>query len=339
MKKSYFLMAAAAAMFAACSETELVNAVNEAEYQKAIGFDEFLGKSTRGLNTTELDDFHDGFGVWAFKGDAGDVNTLVMDNFKVVENGAGKWVYDGQTGGATGSVAQVLKYWDKLKSYEFYAYAPYNKAVKLVNKDLQIVEGEYAANENLAGTTLSTTPPADVTYTGVGDDDDEKTTDWMVAATVARAKDTNDYSEVQEVFAHTMSRLIVNLKSDIALTVNSVSVNNVYGKGSYANGKWSVNALHEKSVSGAKGAVTGGSVVHYCMEYLLIPSEVEPSFSIEYVVNGDTRILSNAEITGIDKFEAGKAYEVTVTIGNDPIEFTANVTAWGAATTGGVTIN
>ena len=338
MKKSYFLMAAAAAMFAACSETELVNAVNEAEYQKAIGFDEFLGKSTRGLNTTNLEDFHEGFGVWAFKGDAGNVNTLVMDNFNVVEDG-GDWVYDGKTGGATGSVAQVLKYWDKLKSYEFYAYAPYNKAVKLVNKDLQIVEGEYAANENLAGTTLSTTPPTAVTYTGVGDDDDEKTTDWMVAALVERAKDTNDYSEVEEGFAHTMSRLIVNLKSDIPLSVTSVSVNNVYGTGSYANGKWSVDPADQKSVSGANGAVAGGSVIHYCMEYLLIPSEVEPTFSIEYVVNGDTRILSNAEITDIDKFEAGKAYEVTVTIGNAPIEFTANVTAWGAPTTGGVTIN
>lgn len=344
-------MAAAAAMFAACSETDMVNVVNEAETQNAIGFDEFVGKSTRGINTTNLNDYlmtpkTVGFGVWAYKGDAGNVATAVMENYNVAYDGG--WVYSGKTGGTTGDVAQVLKYWDKLKAYEFYAYAPYNMAVTIDAKDIQIAEGEYAANENLVGTTLleATDDNTDALntkkYSGVGATSTTETTDWMIATIPARTAGATDL--VEAPFVHTMSRLIVNLKSttDATLTINSVYVNNVLGKGYFQDGAWVVNAANKKNIAGATGKLVGSSTsssVYYCMEYLVLPSTTAPTFSINYTLNGDTKEVNDVAITSVDEFVAATTYEVTVTIGNDPIAFTAEVKPWDTPKSGSVSIN
>lgn len=332
-------MAAAATMFAACSETDFVNEATVQDVPQAIGFDEFVGKSTRGVNTTTMTDYHESFGVWAYKGDKGSVTTPVMDNYNVVyENSA--WVYAGKTGSKEEG-GQVLKYWDKLKAYEFYAYAPYSNAVTISeSKSITIPEGEYAANQNLVE-TLNTTEPTN-TYTGTGATSETVTTDWMVATVVSREKGVTNI--VEEVFSHTLSRLIVKLKSttDAELTINSVSVNNVYGKGSYNNGAWATSG-NSKSIQGATGKITGSSTTaptYYCMEYLVIPSTTAPTFSINYTLNGDTKVVGPVAITNVESFAAATAYEVTVTIGNDPIQFTAKATAWTTpATAGTVTIN
>lgn len=118
MKKNYFLMAAAAAMFAACSETDMVNAVNEAqvEAQNAISFEAFAGKVTRAeYSNTNLPG---SFAVWGWKTaaaatpdwSAGAI-TQVFDEVVATKDGA---VYD--------YVNKV--YWDKTSTYKFFAVAP-----------------------------------------------------------------------------------------------------------------------------------------------------------------------------------------------------------------------
>ena len=343
MKKNYAMLAFATLMMAACANNDLVDDVVKEEVPQAIGFEEFVGKSTRGINTTNLNDFHDGFGVWAYKGDAGSINTPVMENYNVVYDAGAdtKWIYKGKTGGTNGETVQTLKYWDKLKAYEFYAYAPYNKNVKIVSKDIQITEGQYAANENLAGETLSTTEP-EGTYTGEGNVATNKTTDWMIAAVIPRA--ANETSTVQEAFTHTLSRLIVNLKSTTPenITINTVSVNNVYGTGEFKNNKWSVTAGDEVNIPGATGTLVGKETnpeIHYCMEYLLIPSTKKPTFSINYTINGDTYNVEDVDIEGIDKFLQNTCYELTVTIEVAAIKFSATNSIWATPTDGGVTID
>ena len=116
MKKNYFLMAAAAAMFAACSETDMVNAVNEAqvEAQNAISFEAFAGKATRAeYSNTNLPG---SFAVWGWKTAAATPNwstgaTQVFNKVVATKNGA---VYD---------YANKV-YWDKTSTYKFFAVAP-----------------------------------------------------------------------------------------------------------------------------------------------------------------------------------------------------------------------
>ena len=118
MKKNYFLMAAAAAMFAACSETDMVNAVNEAqvEAQNAISFEAFAGKATRAeYSNTNLPG---SFAVWGWKTAAAatpdwSASAITQVFNEVVATKSGD-VYD---------YANKV-YWDKTSTYKFFAVAP-----------------------------------------------------------------------------------------------------------------------------------------------------------------------------------------------------------------------
>ena len=70
MKKSYFLMAAAAALFAACAETDFVNEATVQDAPKAIGFETFSNKATRHSTATTMNTYHENFGVYGYNDDA-----------------------------------------------------------------------------------------------------------------------------------------------------------------------------------------------------------------------------------------------------------------------------
>ena len=342
MKKSCLLMAAVATMFAACSETELVNEMNVPESNsQAIDFSSFSYKTTRGLNSTALDKYHAaGFGVWAIKG--GD--TQVMANYQVVKDGD-DWVYDGK------GTDQTLKYWDKALGYAFYAYAPYVTSGVSFNAGVVSVDaGEYAANQNLVGDALLEKTPANTaaldakTFSGVGAGSNSATTDWMIASTVTRT--AGDVAKVEEVFSHTMSKVIVILQSTTegaTMDVTEVAINNVYGSGSYKSTTgWDVTAQTPKTINGAKGLIEGDADTpkqYYCMEYLVIPSNNAPTFDIVYTLNGTEYERSGLAINTITKLEPNTIYTITATIGQKPISFTTQVSTWSDKETGDVDIN
>ena len=140
MKKNYLLIAAAAAMFAACSDTDTFKGSIENNETEIIGFQTYHGKSTRAAvnNPEDLTSINGGFGVYGFKhlnqrtaasgiinlSDVSNTNvnyvTTVFDNVKV-------W-YDDST--PTDFTYAIPKYWDKLKFYTFFAYAPYAEKAK-----------------------------------------------------------------------------------------------------------------------------------------------------------------------------------------------------------------
>lgn len=303
MKKNYFMLAAATMMFAACAETDLVNEVNEATDQQVIGFETFADKVTRNSTETDLEDYHLTFGVWTYKTPAGSVEATVMDNYRVACTNS-NWLYSNYNN-------QSLKYWDKLASYEFFAYAPYDDGVTIENDVITIPQGEYAANQNLQA-TLSTSLNTNVFTTS---------TDWMIADEVDRVAQSNDLVTLN--FKHTMSKIIVKLKSTVANTkINSVSINNVYGTGSYEHPTWTTVG-DAKSITGSVETLTAANTEYYTMEYLLIPSTAAPTFSINYTINDDTYNVTNAKITGIDEFENNTCYTLTATIGLAPIVFDA----------------
>ena len=331
MKKNYFLLAASTMMFAACAQTDMVNEVVTEEAPQAIGFETFSNKITRQVsNATALQSYHDAFGVWAYKTTKDD--GAVMPNYKVAYNN-GDWNYKNQD-------YQSIKYWDKEAKYSFYAYAPYRKEGVSINGGvISIAEGKYAATENLQEDEWGTT---------INDDKFETDTDWMIATTV---EDYDNYKEkVAEVFNHIMSKLVVKLRSTVSNTViNSVSINNVHGTGSFDGSKWSTGNNAAVNIDGETGtinkayvkngtAVDNADTEFYSMEYLLIPSTAKPTFTINYTISGDTYEVTK-DITGIDEFEINTNYILTVTIDLVAIEFTASAAEWADGTpTGSTTI-
>lgn len=116
MKKNYFMIAAAATMFAACAETDLVNDVNVATAPQAIGFETFANKATRAEITDVTGLQGVGFQVWGYK--AATAETMDWTNqYTVFDNVAvsytdGAWGYEDK------------QYWDRTSTYKFYAAAP-----------------------------------------------------------------------------------------------------------------------------------------------------------------------------------------------------------------------
>lgn len=334
------MMAAAAMMFAACSQSDVLNEVQVQEEAQAIGFSTYSSKSTRGSSSEVLETYHKTFGVWAYKTYEGS-ETPVMPHYQVRndDNGSGShdWDYDGDNKLA----GQSLKYWDKRASYTFCAYAPYAAGVTInaTSKVISIPEGQYAANQNIQTSwdeNLNTTG----VFSGTGVGALDASTDWMIANVVARPAGANDL--VEEQFSHTMSKLIVCLKTkndfNDVITVNSVSVNNVHGVGSYSSDAGWTTADAGKTINGQIGDIVKEKTF-YSMEYLLIPSNDAPNFSVNYTINGDTYDVKSEDIVGIDAFAPGTVYTLTVTISADPIHFDAKVTNWAVGGAGAVEIN
>ena len=112
MKKSLFLMGMAALVLASCTNDEVMNMPSS----KAIGFDAFVGNTTKVVTPLDLNGLKgaDG-GFYVFGGY--ETVTDVFENTKVTwkgnsENAGGSWAYS------------PLNYWKVGESYKFAAYAP-----------------------------------------------------------------------------------------------------------------------------------------------------------------------------------------------------------------------
>lgn len=325
MRKSYLMMAAAATLFAACTQADFVNEVPETK--QAIGFENFVAKSTRHMAGTNMEKFHTNFGVFGYN----DVDDLFMDNYKT-EHTASVWNYGGVTGGANGTTVQTLKYWNKNTSYDFYAYAPYNAGVKRDGGVLTIPSGDYAAIQNLQ-TEFSTTLNESAFSTD---------TDWMLAA----PKTDVTYTSVTEgtvpfVFSHMLSKLVVAVQTtgDETVEITNLKIEGgTYKTGSY-NGTDGWTASNEVTLEGKIGNITTKNTDYYSMEYLLIPvANAAPKLDITYKVNGQTYTLTDLAIDNLNAFAAGTYYTLTVSVGLQPIKFTATSAEWATDVNGGVTI-
>ena len=121
MKKSYLIIAAAAALFAACSDNDSFKEINNQQGSDAITFSTFTSKQTRAENSDALYTWaflnnHTSFQVWAFKD---------------IAPAADKAVFAGDVVAVSGTVADTkyeyspLRFWDKTAGkYHFYAAAP-----------------------------------------------------------------------------------------------------------------------------------------------------------------------------------------------------------------------
>lgn len=119
MKKSYLMIAAVAALFAACSSNDIFKEVEEQE--TAIGFSPFAGNVTKAAitgatNAERLASLASagGFKVYGYKTTDGWATAATIFNGTNVTsaNSGADWTYTG------------LRFWDKTATYNFYAVAP-----------------------------------------------------------------------------------------------------------------------------------------------------------------------------------------------------------------------
>lgn len=227
MKKSYLMIAVAAALFAACSNTEEIKEIST--QGPAIGFTTYYQKATRATEnsdesyTWDLSDHHTTFKVWSYKNTS---TTAVFNGEQVrwdtsLEPDA--WTYNNN------------RYWDKVATdYYFYACAPYTDSdspfkFNGVSSSVDTQDDGYftvgsssslysKAGENVSAYAKSTANPKEASatminsWTSAGASD----VDLMIAEEkhMSKAGSSLIYNQpVQLNFIHILSRLNISVKT------------------------------------------------------------------------------------------------------------------------------
>ena len=253
------MMAAAATMFAACTQTDFVQEVNT---QQAIGFEAFAGKTTRAeiADAEALQDY--GFKVWGYTG-----SDVVFDGVPV--RYGTDWSY------VTEDVA--LKYWDKGKTYDFYATAPADAALEWNGANFEV------SNVTSGRTTA------------------ENVVDYLTATQLNYAGVNG--GTVNFSFSHIMSKVSVIVKTSEDLgadaTLTSVKMTGWNsGKGAYNGTTWNIAT----PIEGTTEFIDDNTVVSnsnvQLASYLIVPQTIEYT-----AAEGETP-------------EAGLAFTLSYTIGS-----------------------
>ena len=215
MKKSYLMIAAAAALFAACSNTDTFKEINNQEVP--IGFNSYYAQKTTKaeINDAWMKQDGDKFGVygWKYAEDASNPSTVALFENERVYYSANDWSHG------------TIRYWDKsaTNAYYFYAYAPYSSANKA---------GFIRTAASQGGATgftydLGTQVFADATETG--------TVDLCVACVEGTdynhcfepGTSTASDGHVSFTFDHVLSKLSFNIQKVSTLTY-TVKLNSLY---------------------------------------------------------------------------------------------------------------
>lgn len=366
MKKNFFMLAATAALFAACAETELVNEVNVESNSQAIGFETFAQKATRAENSGEeyvendLSNHHTAFNVWASKELAGTPSYVEVYNSGTVTHNGTVWT------------ANPLKYWDKAAlNYYFYAAAPTGIVWSYKQTDTDGSTGYFKLdNHTLYGTNannLATGKETTLHRSWKGKEDK----DLLIAAECVVPHDFyyNVTAEAVNLdFIHILSRLNIAVKTtENNVKVNKLDVVRLNNVGAFdeskvsntdlingTTGRWTVDAEKKYTLvaqlGGAELALVKDASAIYTHEYLVIPQKQKNSEAtvnsgvaptndayiyIEYTVGGELykTHFGLAQVFGVAEngelaFNEGWQNTLTITISPDAIEFTGDVAAW-----------
>ena len=361
MKKNYLFLAAAATMFTACVQSDLVSEIPEAAPQ-AISFETFANKQTRATEnstadyTWALEYHHSKFNVWASKQTAtGYVEVWQSGNPGVAELN-GSWT------------PTPKKYWDKAAlNYYFYAAAPASIGWIYSNKTsgdgstgflkLNNYTLEGTLNDNLAA---NTTDAHNSWGSTTGND-----IDLLIAHDCDVPNGTYNVdapSNVNLNFYHLLSRLNIRVKKtgDATIIVNNLDVYKVKNSGSFnedgatinttgSTERW--NTTSSTYTLGMKGSpLTLGTDAVYTHEYLVIPQlqtnteatvnqgsapTTDAYIYINYTVDGEVfeSYYGLAQVFGTPKtenlaFNEGWQNTLTINIAPDAILFDTKVAEW-----------
>lgn len=367
MKKNYFMLAAAALMFAACAETDFVNPVPENEGE-VIGFETYAQLPTRAENSQhsnyswDLSNHHITFDVWAYKSVS---NDFVFTKEQVSWGTA--WTYTG------------LAYWDKAaSSYEFYAAAP-SSSIWTINRNAEATHNDDYFTINSAY-TVTTNNACETTHEYVQSFKTKAPGQDLMIAAPKNVPNSAFGTAVQLEFNHILSRLNVTVSKDATLsgqtvTLKSLTFHNINNEGTFAENtvptapatlatgtheRWSLtsnvityNALTEEELEIAP--ISGDA--EYMLQSLIMPqlagvetvaldgssnsSLTEPFFTITYTIedsgNSESFTASYNLAAAFGKsgseklaFNEGWQNTLNITIKPAAIEFNGKVAEWGA---------
>ena len=331
MKKIFVAMLALAAA-TACSNDELVS-VN----QEAIGFDNaFINNSVRSevdpsfTNTNLFEDF----AVYGFVEGAS-----LFNGVKVAKTGVDNtelksaWKYAG------------TQYWIAGANYDFYAVAPFNGGWSV----------KTGTTPSDSGATLSFTTT-------------DGTQDLLYAPIVERKGALSGNVAVEFNFKHILSKVKFSFKNGYNASAATIRVKNINITNAYATGEATLAAAATwDNQSGTKAIAFGnaaeaatdadydyafGTTVESYSERLLIPGAVtngyNVTFTVELLVSGQKVATYNHTAKATIDFQPGQSYDINAEItaanidpahAQEPIEFTATMTDWSAASEENATIN
>ncbi len=259
MKRNFFIIAAAVAIFAACAGKDEIKEISTEG--PVIGFNTFYQKATKAENSSEnytwdLSDHHSAFKVWGYKNTSA---TAVFGGEQVSWNTTNSaWEYINN------------RYWDKVADdYYFYACAPYANSdspfkfngvtsIDTQDKGYFTVGAEGSlynkAGENVSAYATSTANPKVASEDPVQSWTKAKANandiDLMIAEEKHMSKSNSSLiydQRVQLNFIHILSRLNVTVKTvsgfdptettDDIIVVDNITIGNMNKAGYFAENK------------------------------------------------------------------------------------------------------
>ena len=289
---------------------------------------------------TLLSDHMESMGVWGWQTTPEGVTERLFQNQEVTFSAPqAKWTYN------------PVKYWETKSSYRFYAYAPHTGSVPGVTATIdsatQVISIKGVTLQG-SNTIDSGVPYPPANFGRVAD------TDWMLDRT-GQSMAGIYRSEVTFNMQHILSKLCIRVRrsstfypdSIVSIAIDSLKIGNFVCQGDFTQAtddspqslaaEWTpVDTLPRYTVTSAKHVSVPDSAV-YILESLIIPQRVLSSqhirvwYNIGNVGGFKNRMDNIFSLQDLfSRFEAGKNYVITVTIGPDPIRFDAGVQDWSS---------
>ena len=278
------MIAAAAALFAACSSNDIFKEINETD-DSLISFTTFAQKATRAENSDSayslnLSDHHLSFKVYGYK----NTSATPVFNGDSVGYSNNSWSYVNN------------RYWDKAATtYEYYAFAPYNAPFAFNGVDAIATQKDgyftLAAGYNKAGENVSpknATTPVVVWKTYAQND-----VDLMIADTCRLSGDAlkdaqKPTGKVMLNFIHVLSRLNITVKTidglnpdnatDDSVKVTKITISNMAHSGSFSEIQGSVDAAGLRAGTIARWTPADLGSYEYPIDY---KATLDPNYVIE----------------------------------------------------------
>lgn len=312
MKKGLLMLGAAAMMLASCTQNEVM----EVAENRTIGFDAFVGNTTKGVTEVTNDGSNQTTRLQQY---------FVFGNFGTNENGS---TWTGQV--FNNELSTVEYYWQQGNYYRFGAYADGNNG-KIESSGSDATVTYNAASQTL---TFNNYIPSD-------------TKDLVAALGTADASSQIPTNKVGLTFNHMLCQVGLTFKTEIGkeytLSISDIQINNAINKatGTYAPSAiaWSgqpVTAAYKyDNITDLAGETTSQA-----QQFKLVIPQNVPTTNTKINVTFKAKISGggftdeersfSAELTSPDenKWKPGYRYNYTATINGDniidqltPIEF------------------
>ena len=278
MKKNLLIIAATALIFAACSNNDLLNDMQDQQVE--IGFSTFTGKLTRAENSTAstthgLSTHHTAFKVWGYKTVNGKSSAVFGES-----NNAGTQVAWNSTNSAWEYTP--LRFWDKsATNYKFYAAAPASASWSYANDKLSLT------GFSVDGATIAASSSIDA-------DANFGAKDIMISEDVTVLPAAYTTANVQLNFIHLLTRLNIGVKKaspaldSYVVKLKSIKVYNLVDGANFSEAtaaiqsgsiaRWSANNTISDNSKNGYGYTTVTEVTknyNYIYQSLFIPQQID----------------------------------------------------------------